>query len=199
MFISLYSQEQWEHLRLPEINILVLTGTVLTVSGLLRSMFLLGAGGCFWARTSCPTFWRCLWAGASTQGEFCLNTSLGFEAFPGYSLLYSLLEVLLISWLGELFYCLEPRLSHCLFLQSEYSFHVALFLFFKWNCFLFLNFLSCFRLVPSVLTEGRILFSYRAVCCGLQHPLASQIFCFGRYITHIKALKAEEKETKMDL
>lgn len=33
--------------RLPEINVLVLTGTVLTVTGLLRSMFLLGAGSLF--------------------------------------------------------------------------------------------------------------------------------------------------------
>lgn len=60
-------------------------------------------------------------------------------------------------------------------------------------------FLSYFRLVPSVLMEGRLSFSYHAVNCGLQHPLASQIFCSDRYVSCIKALKAEGKETKMDL
>lgn len=65
---------------------------------------------------------------AGAQGEFGLNGFLVLEVLPGYSLPYSLLEVLLISWLGELFQCLELRLSHCLFLESKYPFHMASFL-----------------------------------------------------------------------
>lgn len=174
MFVSLHFQEQWDNLDLLKSAFWLWTGPFFGATGLLWRILLLAASGLFCAGTPCSPLWALL-SCAKVCSEFCLNDFLGFEVFPGCPFLNSLLEVLLLSWLGELFYCVGWRLSQCPFLKSKCPFHMALFPFF--NNIFSVFFPIMIKTHAFSVNGGQ---AYSTMNCGLQCPLLFQIFSSGR-------------------